>query len=146
MQKILLQLGLMANITEIFGFRGQKEVGETFEQTAVRELWEEAGLKPEDFELGPIVWASEFELVLSGVKRLMQQEFVVARTKTDSVYLNELTENEKKVVKTIRWFSLEEIKSTKKLIYPVLLPKFLPAILEGKYPKEPLDIDAGRNP
>lgn len=125
---------------------GEKEADETTEQTAIRELWEEAGLKENEFELGPVVWKGEFDLVVSGVLRRMKQEFIVARTNKDLVQLNELTETEKKVIKEIRWFSLDEIKNSKSIIYPILMPEYLPDILKGKYPKEPIVFDIGKNP
>ncbi|MFK7824156.1 MAG: NUDIX hydrolase [Oligoflexales bacterium] len=125
---------------------GEQENGESVIQTAVRELWEETGLKEAEFKLGPIVWKGEFDLVLSGKERRMKQKFIVARTDDNSVCLNNLTESEKKVVKEIRWFSLDEIKQSEEIIYPVLLPEYLAPILSGIYPSEAIEVDIGRNP
>ena len=39
------------------------------------------------------------------------------------------------------WFSLDRIINSGEVIHPVLLPKYLPDIIAGKYPEEPLEID-----
>lgn len=125
---------------------GGVEEGESLEETAQRELFEETGLKQEDYELGPLIWTGDFELILSGTPRRMIQKFMVAHTTKEKISLEHLTDNEKKVVKEVRWFSLDEIQNTEAIIYPVTLPLYLPDVLEGKYPETPFDIDAGRNP
>ena len=49
-------------------------------------------------------------------------------------------------VKKVDWFSLEKIKNCKEVIFPVLLPKYLPDIMAEKYPSEPTEIDLGKQP
>ena len=61
--------------------------------------------------------------------------------KNKSVSLNKLTEYEKKVIKKIEWFSLKKIKTTKEPIFPVKLIDYLPAIIEKKYPLNPIDLN-----
>ena len=69
---------------------GEQEKGESVIQTAIRELWEETGLKEAEFKLGPIVWRGEFDLVLAGKNRRMKQKFIVARTNKETVSLDNL--------------------------------------------------------
>lgn len=125
---------------------GEQENNETIEETAKRELYEETGLKKEDYSLGPVVWQGEFDLILSGKLRHMKQKFIVARTSNDNVDLFNLTQPEKNVITDIKWFSLNDIKKCNEVIYPVLLPKYLPDIINNSYPAEPLTIDLGKNP
>ena len=124
---------------------GEKEKGESVAQTALREIFEETGLKENEIELGAVVWKGEFDLILSGKKRKLKQEFIVAKTKKKTVKLTNLTINEKKVIKNIKWFSLQDIKNSKEIIYPVLLSKYLPAIIDENYPTVPIEIDLGKN-
>ena len=125
---------------------GQIEARETLNQTTERELFEETGLKEEDYKIGPLVWIGDFELILSGVPRQMKQDFIVVKTKKSEISTEHFTENEKKVVKEMRWFSLDEIKKSREIIYPINLKDKLEDILEGRYPETPFDIDAGKNP
>ena len=66
---------------------GEKEKGESVAQTALREIFEETGLKENEIELGPVVWKGEFDLILSGKKRKMKQQFIVVKTSKKSVEL-----------------------------------------------------------
>jgi len=125
---------------------GEIEENESPKETALREIFEETGIKRDKIALGPVVWNGEFDLILSGQPRRLHQIFIVAKAKTSKISLQNLTETERKVVKKIAWFSLDKINLCDEIIYPVCLPKILPDILAGKYPKEPLFIDMGENP
>ncbi|NGX54553.1 MAG: RNA pyrophosphohydrolase [Chlamydiae bacterium] len=129
-----------------FPIGGKIEPGESLEEAALRELFEETGLAPEEVELGPIVWFGEFDLVLSGTPTRLKQRFIVAKTRQNSVSLSNLTQEEQAVIQKTAWFSLEEIKNCPDVIYPVLLPQYLPDILSGNYPAQPLEIDLGTQP
>jgi hypothetical protein len=37
------------------------------------------------------------------------------------------------------------VKNSNEIIYPVLLPKYLPAIIDENYPTVPIEIDLGKN-
>lgn len=120
---------------------GGIEVEETIEQAAVREIYEETGILEKEIKLGPLVWYNNVELVLKGVLTRLEESFIVARTKQIDVALHIPTEDEKQVVKKLEWFSIEDIKKSQEVIFPILLPKYLPDILSEKYPKEPVVID-----
>ncbi len=123
---------------------GQIEDGESIQEAAFREIQEEVGLEKKDIELGPVVWLGEYDLILNGTLTHLKQTFLVARTNKREVFFNNLTNWEKTTLKKIEWFSLDKIKNSKEIIYPVLLAKYLPDILAGKYPEKPFDIDLGK--
>lgn len=129
-----------------FPLGGEIEPGESIMQAAIRELHEETGLQENDVEFGPLVWFGEFELVLSGTLTRLKQQFIVARTQQKSVSTQNLTESEKQVIKELRWFSLEEISNHDEIIYPVVLKNYLPDILAGNYPEQPIEIDLAKQP
>lgn len=125
---------------------GAIEPGEEVEEATLREIFEETGIAMEHITLGPIVWKGEFDLILNGILSRQQQRFIVAKTKVTQVSLHNLTAYEQEVIQDLRWFSLEQIRSSNQLIYPLCLKRYLPAILDGRYPAEPLEIDLSENP
>ena len=120
---------------------GQVEPNETVHEAAVREIFEETGLTKDDIELGPHVWYGELDLILYDQATHIKQDFVIARTTRSKISLDNLTGYEKRVVKQVSWFSLDRIVNSGEVIHPVILPKYLPDIIAGRYPKKPLEID-----
>ncbi len=120
---------------------GEIEAGESVLQAATRELFEETGIAAKDVNFGPIVWFGECDLILSGTPTHITQQFIVARTKAKTLSLANLTPGEAKVVKQLAHFSLHDIVNSDEIIYPVLLPAYLPNIIAGKYPAEPIEIN-----
>lgn len=129
-----------------FCLGGKIEEGESAEQAALREIQEESGLERNAIKLGAIVWWGEFDLILSGILTRQKQVFMLAHTNDCNVSLNNLTNEEKNVIVDIKWFSLNDVKNSKEIIYPLDLAQYLEPILRGKIPKQPLEIDLGKNP
>ena len=108
---------------------GSLENGETFQAAARRELTEETGLTDAD-----VVWGAE---IAEGVVHLKEngkpldiyQRFIVAKTKKDAVHLHDLDAWEQNAVKGLRWFSPEEIQTSKETLYPRMLKAYLPQII-----------------
>ncbi len=125
---------------------GGIEQGEAVEQAALRELYEETGLTEDLVELGPIVWHGSFEMIRCGIQSHLYQRFMVAHTQKTEITLDYLTSEEKEVVTEARWFSLDEMKTCKEVIYPVVMQEYLPDILAGKYPEHPIEIDLAKKP
>ena len=125
---------------------GKIEEGETVAHAAVRELFEETGIHPEDVQFGNVVWKGDLVLNMKGKDTLIRQQFVVARTNKLDVTLKNLTDEEKPVVKSLQWMSLDQIRSCPEIIYPVVLPDYLAPVLAGYYPPEPILIDLAKKP
>lgn len=125
---------------------GAIESGENVDNAVLREIYEETGISKEHITLGPIVWKGEFDLIINGILSRQQQRFIVARTNKSQLSLHNLTPYEQKVIKDIQWFSLKQIERSEELIYPLCLKQYLPAILQGHYPVEALEINLGENP
>ena len=123
---------------------GGIEKNESMEEAAVREIFEETGVLAANLQMGPAVWFGEFEFILSGTPVLEKQTFFVAKTTQTELSLTNLTESEKGVVRRLEWFSLDRIKNSTEVIFPVDLPEYLPDIIAGNYPQKPLCLDLGK--
>lgn len=117
---------------------GKVEDGETVEQAALREIYEEAGIAQENVELGPIVWFHEHNLILKEQATHFRESYIVAQTIQQDVSLLNPTEDERNTVKEFRWFSLQELHENKERVLPLFLKGYLPAIIDRKYPEKTL--------
>lgn len=124
---------------------GGIEADESIEQAALREIYEEAGIARENVDLGPVVWFGDVELVLKGKLTRLEESFIVAKTKQKNVFLQAPTEDEKDVVKKLRWFSLEDIQKSTEVIFPIVLLDHLTDVISEKYPERPININLKKN-
>ena len=119
---------------------GEIEAGESVLEAAARELFEETGISEKDVQFGPVVWFDEYDLILYGTPTHIKQQFIAARTKQKTLSLANLTDAEAGMVKQLAYFSLQDIINSDERIYPISLPRYLPGIIAGKYPEEPIEI------
>lgn len=125
---------------------GKIEEGEDLLAAAKRELFEETGLRPKSVSFGKVVWNGELVLNLNGVKTLIRQRFIVARTSKNFVTLKNLTREEKMFEQGLKWFSLYEIKNSNEVIYPVGLDEYLSDLLVNGVPNKPIKIALDKKP
>jgi hypothetical protein len=109
-------------------------------------LFEETGIGVDSVKFGPEVWRCTFDLSFDGKLRTCNERFIVAKTRITAFDLSNMTAQEKSVIKTIRWFSLDDIKSCKEKIYPITLSQYLPSIISGNYPPKVIEILPLRRP
>ncbi|HWV25026.1 MAG TPA: NUDIX domain-containing protein [Thermomicrobiales bacterium] len=115
---------------------GGVEEGETWEDAARRELWEETGIA--DVPLGPCLWSREKEGAYAGESLLARERYYLVRCATREITNAYQLENERRVYQRHHWWTLDELRATRDIVYPLGLAKLLTPILAGDLPDEPI--------
>ncbi|ACT08820.1 NUDIX hydrolase [Dickeya chrysanthemi Ech1591] len=103
---------------------GAVEEGETFEQAAVRELWEETGIRRQD--PGPCVAAQSFSMAMpNGDTVLADERFFVIPITDSAIHTDAWTAHEREVMREHRWWSRDELLATQDKVYPEQLVEML---------------------
>lgn len=118
---------------------GGLEGDETFEQAALRELWEETGIR--EAEIGPCLWTRERKFVFQGEDILSRERYFLVRVPGGEISLDNLFENERQTYRDHRWWSPGEMRASGEVFFPLSLADLLEPVLAGQLPTEPFQID-----
>jgi 8-oxo-dGTP pyrophosphatase MutT (NUDIX family) len=108
-----------------FTVGGGLDVGESVLDAAVRELFEETGLRLAPAELAGPVWHETTRFPFDGQWYEQEQDFFVARVTSWEVDWSGLNDVERASVDAARWWTIEELEGTGELFYPPDLPHLL---------------------
>jgi 8-oxo-dGTP pyrophosphatase MutT (NUDIX family) len=110
--------------------------GESREEAARREVWEETGLG--EFELGPCVWLRDFEFTWRE-RRYRQREWIfAARVDEFEPSMDGFDPHEVELVPEHRWWAVDEIERSDDRFGPRRLGPLLRDLLARGYPSSPI--------
>ena len=120
---------------------GGIEPGETYQQTAVRELAEETGLLVSLAQVGPPRWRRTSTWTARGVRRLQHEVVVPVRLAADRPPITDggRTPDELEEYVAARWWDVPDLLASSERFYPGRLPALLPAFLAGAELTEPFE-------
>lgn len=119
---------------------GALEPGETFEDAARREVFEETGIH--DMKLGQWIWERAIVLDWRGEVVRSYERYFLASTPTTAVTAAHLNESERDVFKGYRWWSAKELLEGERseIFKPPELPQRFHTIQTAGPPARPLRI------
>lgn len=109
---------------------GGVEDHESHHEGAVRELFEETGIRVESL-VGPVHTMHSTAVLASGFEQTSYTEFFLLRTKNFEVSRENWLDYEHDEIKDIGWFTRAEIESGDMVVAPADLPVILAKLLES---------------
>ena len=114
---------------------GGVEPGETHEEAALRELFEETQIRA---ALGPWLWYREHTWEFKGTWiRSLERYYLVRVPETHFDRAAWDADREMQTVTEHRWWTLADVLATGETLVPRQLKELLPDVLAGRYPHPP---------
>lgn len=118
---------------------GGVEVGESFEQAIVREVFEETGHRIP--QAGPCVWRRRAILINEGgVRRESDERYFWCPLPSTDLSAANLTQIERAAIREFRWWDLHDLELSKARVFPTHFVDAARKILLNGPPADPVDL------
>jgi 8-oxo-dGTP pyrophosphatase MutT (NUDIX family) len=117
---------------------GGMDPGESSEDACRRELIEETGI--DEVDMGPCIWTQHVEFEFGGLHFDSNERIHVAWCDGGEYAPRHLEYLEAAAFLGARWWTLDELLASEEPVLPTRLREFLPPIVRGELPDEPIDI------
>jgi len=117
---------------------GGVELGESLQQAAAREAYEETGLV--DLPPGRFVWRRDHTYEFDGRVIDVHEKWLMHRVERFDPTPASLSEYEARSILGFRWWQVEELIEATETIFPPRLGHLLKSLLAAGVPADPLDI------
>ncbi len=120
---------------------GGIEPGESYQQTAIREIREETGLQISPAQVGPPRWRRSATWTARGIRRLQHEVVVPVQLDADAPQVTDGGRTAEELEEYVgwRWWSVADVLASTERFYPGRLPELLPAFLVGAELTEPFE-------
>ncbi len=115
---------------------GGVEDGESWEDAALREMWEETGIS--GVPIGPLLWTRRARHFYNGHEMLADERYYLVRCGMQTVTNEHQFEDEKRHYTRNEWWSLAGIRASSDTFYPERLADLLLPVVEGHISPSPL--------
>jgi 8-oxo-dGTP pyrophosphatase MutT (NUDIX family) len=121
---------------------GGIDPGETYADTAARELAEEAGIEVGSDQIGRPTWRRTATFRFRGQRRLQHEQVLVVRLRErgPAVDGSGRVDFEGEDYFGFRWWPVTAVVASRQRFYPGRLPEFLPFVLAGEPVDEPFEV------
>ncbi len=120
---------------------GGINAGETYVDTAIRELREETGISAVPAQVGSPTWRRVATFRYRGERRLQHEQVLTVRLRGPgpAVDTSQRVDFEDEDYVGFRWWTIDEITGSTERFYPGRLPALLPRFLAGEEIEEPFE-------
>lgn len=115
---------------------GGVEAGESMEQAAQREMWEECGIQ--DVPVGPLVAERKAIARFNEVPVRVHEHYFLARVGEHTPHGGNMLDHEVVDYTEQRWFSADDIRTSTESVFPIGLAPLLEEIARGQLPDAPI--------
>ena len=122
---------------------GGLDDGESVEDGAVREVFEETGLRLSPTQLGPVIATRVATFEFEHRQFRQSESFFSVHVERFTPQHHGWDEVERRALLDHRWWTVDELRATDEAVYPRELPDVVQAILDGTL-SAPIRLDSAR--